>query len=405
MQEYKMPSFTRITLLGLAIGVMANALLIIYSHIVDTFVPHPVLLRPRSSANECCVELCNSIREAEQYRPPKILNYSEIANEVPHLDPSYHDVMVKLGTDLDFELSNCPAGSYMHSRTSHSPPKHLNCPTLFLVGARKGGTSSLYQYVSKHPDFEGTRLDAGPKAGETFYFSKFYNMRSWKSYLSLFPRGGVMTGDSSVGNLVHNLAPRRLFQACGKQAKVVMLLRDPIKRLESNFLMRSRLHKVRIGNQTSISTILKMELDQYFQQVLKKTLNVERLPAEWSKLVGLFHPAQNMVYEGLYYVHLMNWLCNFPAENILIINSEKFFENPSKILDIVFQFLGLKRLDSETYQWITSATYNKRSNEIPSYQKLTRTDIMNMLGVYKPFNKVLFDLLQWDSHKWLMHPV
>ena len=399
----RMPRFVRVILLGISIGVVTNAALIIYSSLYDAFapssLPHPL---SHSSVNDCCAELCR--RQRELSRPTKVLNYTEIANKMPHLDPSYHDTtMVKLGSDLNFDSRHCPLGSNMQKRTPNFTPEHLDCPTLFLVGARKGGTSSLYHYISQHPDFGGTKMDAGSKVGETFYFSRFYKVRSWERYISLFPGGGVMTGDSSVGNLVQSLAPKRLYEACGKQAKVVMLFRDPIKRLESNFLMRSRLHKARVKNQTSISTCLKIELDNYFEEVFKRTLNVKNLPKEWSKLIGLFHPARNMVFEGLYYVHLLNWLCNFPAENILIINSEEFFEKPSTILDIVFQFLGLRRLDTATYDWITSATYNRGSYNVPAYQKLTRTDIMNLLGVYKPFNRVLLELLQWENHQWLMN--
>ena len=46
-------------------------------------------------------------------------------------------------------------------------PKHQDCLTLFIVGARKGGTTSLYSYVAKHPDFDGILLNRGPMSGET----------------------------------------------------------------------------------------------------------------------------------------------------------------------------------------------------------------------------------------------
>ena len=48
-----------------------------------------------------------------------------------------------------------------------------------------------------------------------------------------------------------------------------------------------------------------------------------------------------MIFEGIFHIHLHN----FPAENILILNSEEFYEHPSKILDIVFHFLRVTRRD------------------------------------------------------------
>ena len=348
--------------------------------------------------DRCCREECSETHKFSQLK--RAINYKEISSKIPHIDPSYHNMLVRLGSDLNFDLNQCPSGSLMPTWKENFTPKHLDCPTLFLVGARKAGTSSLYHYIVKHPDFEGTKMDAGPKVGETFYFSHFYEIRKWEQYLSLFPSGGMMTGDASVGNLVHHLAPRRLYESCGKQAKVIILFRDPINRFESNFLMRSRLGGNRIGNTTAISTVVKLHLDLFFDQALSRTLNVKEMQQEWSKLVNLFLPSQNLVYEGLYYVHLLNWLCNFPAENILILNSEEFYRNPSSILDIVYQFLELKRLNLETYNWITSSTYNRGKYNVPYYQKLSLKDKTNLLGVYRPFNKVLLNLLQWQDLQW-----
>ena len=328
-----------------------------------------------------------------------VINYSSIAASIPKLDPSYRtETLTRLGSDLHFDVaSNCPANSVRRTNHANFTPLHLDCPTLFLVGARKGGTSSLYHYLSKHPDFEGTRLDQGPKVGETFYFSSHYQTVSWDRYLRLFPSDRVMTGDASVGNLVHCEVPKRLFESCGKQAKVVMLLRNPVDRFVSNFLMRARLNVMRIQNTTSISTVLKLQLDTFFHSALGRHIDVTNFAKEWSKLRCLFDPAMNMVFEGVYYVHLLNWLCNFPPENILILNSEEFYRKPSVILDQVFQFLGLKRLNSETYEWITAVVYNKGKKDVPVQQRLTEMDRKKLLGAYKQFNTALLELLDWSE--------
>lgn len=396
-----MQTIIKLLLAPFLIGLIANAVLVVLSSIRDTLIEEKSPHDQTNTADNCCRVMC---RKKEDIRLTRAINYTELAKKLPNLDPSYHSTMVRLGADLNFDFNQCPSGSYMPNKRKDFTPKHLNCPTLFVVGARKAGTSSLYQYVSKHPDFEGTRLDAGPKVGETYYFTARYESSTWpwEKYIRLFPSGGRMTGDSSVGNLVHRLTPKRLYDTCGKQAKIVMLFRDPIWRLESNFLMRARFSSARVSNWTSISTIVKIHLARFFDEVLRRTTNVKKLPSEWKKLVGLFDPAANMVFEGLYYVHLLNWLCNFPAENILIINSEELYRNSSKILDIVLQFLGLKQLDNETYDWITLANYNKGKYDVPEYQRLSRKDIVTLLGVYKPFNKELLELLQWKDSQWLI---
>ena len=315
-----------------------------------------------------------------------------------HVAVSYQDSSRRLGSELKFDYKSCPPGSYMVNKDQEFVPKHQDCPALFIVGARKGGTTSLIQYLSKHPDFKGPRLDKGPHAGETLYFTDNYKS-PWGKYISLFPRG-KMSGDSSVANLVHSEAPKRLYKACGQQAKVVMLFRDPIKRMLSNLLMRIRLHSAGMNSRTLLQPMVAKELESFLKVVPKRSVTAASLLDKWSMLVGKFPPSKNMLYEGLCYVHLLNWLCNFPAENILIFNSEGFFHSPSKILDSVVQFLGLRRLDPETYDNITSVSYNSVQKAVPDYQKLSQSDRETLSEIFQPFNQALEDLLQWDSSLW-----
>lgn len=322
---------------------------------------------------------------------------------MPRLDPSYlSETLTRLGSDLNFDVhSSCPLGSIMVDKHhTNATPLHYDCPTLFIVGARKAGTTSLYHYVSKHPDFEGTQLDRGPKSGETFYFSSEYRRKSWNHYLSYFPPDGVMTGEASVGYLVNCNVPRRIFESCGKQAKIVILLRNPVDRFVSNFLMRVRVGGTRIQNTTALTTVVKTQLDALFAQAFSQKADVTKLPRDWKKLQCLFDPANNLVFEGVYYIHLLNWLCNFPAENILILNSEEFYRNTSTILKQVFQFLGLKELDSATQEWITSSVYNRGGNRVPNHQKLSTVDRKKLQGVFEPFNMALFKLLRWSTVTW-----
>ena len=210
-----------------------------------------------------------------------------------------------------------------------------------------------------------------------------------------------MTGESSVGNLVSCEAPQRIFNSCGKQAKIVMLFRNPVDRFVSNFLMRVQLGSARMSDTTAIATVLKLHLDQFFDNILKNQVDITtNLPNQWPLLRCRFKPANNLLYEGLYYAHLMNWLCNFPSENILIVNSEEFYSKPSVILDQVFQFLGLKRLEEETYHWITSSVYNRGRHNISEFQTLSYLDRKKLAGVYRAMNEELFSILDWNNVDW-----
>ena len=391
-------------LYGASFLVFINAVLVIYKPI-SSDKTNP---RDEYSDNnpQQCSCACNDSLDTHELSYGTLhstIDYSSVAMATPQLDPSHlSETLTRLGSDLNFDVdSSCPSGSIMtDKRRANATPLHYDCPTLFIVGARKAGTTSLYHYVSQHPDFEGTRLDRGPKSGETFYFSSEYQRKGWSHYLSYFPPDGVMTGEASVGYLVKCDVPRRIFESCGKQAKIVILLRNPIDRFISNFLMRVRVGGTRIQNTTALTTVVKTQLDTLFAEVFSRKADITKLPQDWKKLVCLFDPANNLVFEGLYYVHLLNWLCNFPAENILILNSEEFYRNTSTILKQVFQFLGLKELDNATHEWITSNVYNRGGKRVPSYQKLSTVDRKKLQGVFEPLNMALFKLLRWSTVTW-----
>ena len=328
------------------------------------------------------------------------------AQRPPSLPPGYKTkTLTRLGTDLDFDLRTCPPGSIMtNPKYVNTPPVHNDCPRLFVAGARKGGSTSMIQYISKHPDFKGAKLK-GPNVGEVFFFmGKHYKPESanqWRWYLSNFPKG-VITGESSVGYMVHCLVPERIFWACGKQARIVMLLRNPVDRFVSNFLMRVRVpaYGNKITKSTAITSVIQEELKAFFNKTSK--VSAATLTQNWRHMRCTFQQSENMIFEGLYYIHLSNWLCNFPSENILLINSEEMYQNTSIIMKQVFQFLGLKPMPENERNKIGTHVYNKGKYEnTPVHQQLSTSDKQLLQNTFEPYNKALLKLLQWKKTDWV----
>ena len=307
----------------------------------------------------------------------------------------------RLGSQLQLDYANmCPNGSLMLDKNRSSfVPEHQDCPTLFIVGARKGGSTSLYMYVSEHPLFKGVLLHKGPQAGETFYFSSHrWKTWNWNRYMQLFKNTtDHMTGESSVAYLVNCHLPERLWKSCGKKAKIVILLRNPINRFESNFLMRLGR---KYASQTTLSTIVTRESAKFHSVSLKKGAHLQSIEHSWEKFRCHFFPADNMIFEGLYYVHIMNWLCNFPPENILILNSEEFFSDTQAVFEEVIEFIGLPPLDSNTTASITSKAYNTRTQRPRLQQKMSETDRKKLKAIYETSNKPLLRLLSWEDLDW-----
>lgn len=107
-------------------------------------------------------------------------------------------------------------------------------PDLFIVGAPKAGTTSLYAYLREHPDV----YMSSPK--EPMYFSPDIPMRARRDgfmfgrdegrYLALF--AGATTerriGEASTHYMASHQAPG-LIREFQEEARIVCILRDPVE--------------------------------------------------------------------------------------------------------------------------------------------------------------------------------
>jgi hypothetical protein len=111
-------------------------------------------------------------------------------------------------------------------------------PNLFVVGASKAGTTSLWRYLDAHPDIFMSRMK------EPHYFAGFMPHTriaalETDDYLALF-RGAEHVrwrGDASPSNLVHARAAPAIKERC-PDARIVISLRDPVERAYSAYLQR-----------------------------------------------------------------------------------------------------------------------------------------------------------------------
>jgi hypothetical protein len=113
-------------------------------------------------------------------------------------------------------------------------------PNLFLVGAAKAGTTSLYHHLARHPDVYMAPVK------EPHFFSQieprpelaafFPSIRDEDSYLKLFAAATDerLLGDASTSYLAYARAAERI-SAASPQAKIVIMLRNPVERAYSHY--------------------------------------------------------------------------------------------------------------------------------------------------------------------------
>ena len=263
-------------------------------------------------------------------------------------------------------------------------------PDFLIIGAQKCGTTSLYVYLSRHPQIipasqkEIHFFDLNYDRGIDWYLSKFpakINPQRWRS------EGGeaILTGESSPYYLFHPSVPQRVKQLF-PDIKLIVLLRDPVERTWSHYH-----HEVRLGFETLP-----------FEAAINS--EGERLAGEMEKLRGdrnyysYNHQHYTYLSRGRYIEQLKAWMELFPREQFLILNSEEFYANPSATLSQTLTFLGLSPCNLEEYQ-----RFNIGDNP-PMSDKLRE----KLINYFSPYNQQLFDDLQvnwnWSSVKNKMEP-
>ncbi len=117
-------------------------------------------------------------------------------------------------------------------------------PNFFIVGAVRAGTTSLYEYLRRT---EGVYLSP---VKEPRFFSSVEEppayapprIRSRTEYLKLFAkaRGEIAVGEASPQYLCDPETPAAIH-ALTPRARIVMLLRDPVERAFSHYLLHRRM--------------------------------------------------------------------------------------------------------------------------------------------------------------------
>lgn len=201
-------------------------------------------------------------------------------------------------------------------------------PHLLIIGAQRGGTSSLYKYLGQHPDVRPSVRK------ETEFFSiRYLEGSDW--YRSHFPIRPLFSGsrqltfEASPEYMLHPLAAERAVNLV-PDAFIIAMLRDPVARAYSQYQ-----HNRRLGHEDlSFKDAIAAEQDRVQG-------DLERLRADAT------YQARNLrrfgyIERGKYDEQLMRWMSVFPRRRVLVVKSEDFFSSTSRVFEDMLEFLGLR---------------------------------------------------------------
>lgn len=244
--------------------------------------------------------------------------------------------------------------------SSASTSEIKTSPDFIILGAQKAGTSSLYMYLTQHPNI----IPALRKEVE-FWSWKYRRGHDW--YFAHFPplptNGTFLTGEACPGYLDFYVTAERI-QKFLPSVKFIVLLRNPVDRAISHYH-----HWVRRQQET-------LPLSE---AIAAKRRELEEQGSPWDL-------PSNYLARGIYFEFIKHWLSLFPREQFLFLESESFYKNPSESLDKVYDFLEISDYPLQDFTKYNVGSYRSAEAEI-------RQDLK---AFYKPYNEKLETLLRYD---------
>lgn len=231
-------------------------------------------------------------------------------------------------------------------------------PLFLIIGTQKGGTTSLYQYLLQHPQIRAAQqkevhfFDLNYDRGDAWYLDQFLSTDQGLSTNPMIPHRPTpsliqgITGEASPYYLLHPLVPQRAA-AFNPTFKLIVLLRDPVDRALSQYY-----HEVRWGFESlSLAEAIAQEADRLAGELEKFAVDPHY------KSYPLQH--YSYVLRGIYVDQLQQWQRYFPAQQILILNSEKFYKFPQPAMDRVTDFLEIPRSEFQGFQPFNAGSYRQ----------------------------------------------
>ena len=282
---------------------------------------------------------------------------------------------IKLGSWLRKHPSLLPIAQSINRIVYNVTGSSHVLPNFLIIGSARSGTTSLYEYLTKHPSII-------PGVGKEVYFfdKKFSKGINW--YKSFFPtklnmsraenklKSKCLTGEATPRYLHYPHAPKRIFSIL-PHVKLIVLLRNPIDRAYSHYQMEVDSGHEKLSFEDAISNE-----EERITSDMKKMENDENFYS-----VNFYR--KSYLTRGIYVDQLKRWFKYFPREKFLILKSEDLYSNPSNTYQQVLDFLGLSNYELTSFKAHRMRDYSPISSQ--TREKLTK--------YFEPYNEQLYELL------------
>jgi hypothetical protein len=248
----------------------------------------------------------------------------------------------------------------------------MNLPRFIITGFPKCGSTSLHYYLDAHPDI------FMPKKKELHFFTQQFisklnqgpgdinakqtQIKHFNDYISLFKNSSdeKIVGETSP-SYINYPESFEMISSQLKDPKIIILLRDPIKRAYSNFLHLKR--------------------EQRELETFESALELEESRKEKNYSDFWYY-----TFNSMYYDKIIKAKANF--SQVLILTQEEFNLETKKTLKKVYSFLDVD-------QNFVPSNYNNRYNKGGLYKKNLITNFIFGQGYAKGLIKKWISVRPW----------
>jgi len=247
-------------------------------------------------------------------------------------------------------------------------------PDFLIPGVQKCGTTSLFRYLSGHPEI------CVPSIKEIGFFHKHSIYRKGERwYRAHFPKRAELDEPpkktvEATTYFFHPCVPKRLKKMI-PGIKLIVLFRNPVDRAFSHYH-----HVVRAGRETlSFGDAIDAEPERMKGELEK----IEKDESYYAANYSLY----SYVGRGEYMIRLEKWLEHFTRSQFLFIKSEDLFSNPRDVVERTTDFLRIQRWKPESIE----------KHNVGKIQSKISDSLRSRLNEYfKPHNQRLYEFLGED---------
>ncbi len=221
-------------------------------------------------------------------------------------------------------------------------------PDFLIVGAQKAGTTSLFGWLVE------SGLVQSPMLKEIGYFDARWHLPiKYRGYFKS-RHSDLLVGEATPSYLAFPEVPERVRSTLGPECKIIIVLREPVARAVSHYF-----HERRLGFE---------KRDMYEAMVAEQDLIAEAFDTSTSASRRRYILTHNSyVYRSTYSDRLAPWLEQFDRENLMILNSEAMFLNPSEAVASVADFLGADIKNPTSYKPRNRNSYVFEDNRVATF--------------------------------------